>query len=90
MLAVIGAQALYLLFIWLASAIAASYLSGRKGFGERVGLASGLIAPVISVIVWLVWPAKPESDWKVIGPFGRQSPTDAPVVAADDTGREPA
>jgi hypothetical protein len=87
MLAVIGAQALYLLFIWLASAIAASYLSGRKGFGERPGLASGLIVPVISVIVWLVWPAKPESDWKVIGPFGRQSPTDAPVVAPDG-GRE--
>jgi hypothetical protein len=73
-LAVIGAQALYLLFIWLASAIAASYLSGRKGFGERVGLASGLILPVISVIFWLVWPAKPESDWKVVGAFGRQKP----------------
>jgi hypothetical protein len=73
-LAVIGAQALYLLFIWLASAIAASYLSGRKGWGERIGLASGLIIPVISVLVWLVWPAKPESDWKVVGPFGRQKP----------------
>ena len=79
--AVIGAQALYLLFIWLASAIAASYLSGRKGYGERPGLASGMIIPVISVLVWLVMPAKEDSDWKVIGPFGRQSPTDAPVVA---------
>lgn len=72
--AVIGVQALYLLFVWMASAIAASYLSGRKGFGERAGLASGLILPVISVIVWLVIPAKPESDWKVVGPFGRQNP----------------
>jgi hypothetical protein len=75
-LAVIGAQALYLLFIWLISAIVASYLSGRKGYGERVGLASGLILPVISVIVWAVWPAKDGSDWKVIGPFGRQSSLD--------------
>ena len=75
-LAVIGAQALYLLFIWLISAIVCSYLSGRKGFGERVGLASGLILPVISVIVWAIWPAKDESDWKVIGPFGRQSSLD--------------
>jgi hypothetical protein len=75
-LAVIGAQALYLLFIWLISAIVASYLSGRKGFGERVGLASGLILPVISIVVWAIWPAKPESDWKVIGPFGRQSSLD--------------
>jgi hypothetical protein len=75
-IAVIGAQALYLLFIWLISAIVASYLSGRKGFGERPGLASGLIVPVISVIVWAIIPAKPESDWKVIGPFGRQSSLD--------------
>ena len=75
-LAVIGAQALYLLFIWLISAIVASYLSGRKGYGERAGLASGLIVPVVSIIVWALWPAKPESDWKVIGPFGRQSALD--------------
>jgi hypothetical protein len=73
-LAVIGVKALYLLFIWMASAIAASYLSGRKGYGERPGLASGLILPVVSVIVWAVIPAKPESDWKVVGPFGRQNP----------------
>jgi hypothetical protein len=69
-IAVIGATALYMLFAWLLSAIAASYLSGRKGFGERAGLASGLLVPVISVLVWLVWPAKPDSDWKVVGPFG--------------------
>jgi hypothetical protein len=87
-IAVIGAQALYLLFAWLASAIAASYLSGRKGYGERPGLASGLIIPVISVAVWLVMPAKEDSDWKVIGPFGRQSPTDAPVVTQGSEGRE--
>ncbi len=87
--AVIGVQALYLLFIWLASAIIASYLSGRKGYGERPGLASGLIVPVISVIVWALMPAKDESDWKVIGAFGRQSPTDAPVVAPEG-GERPA
>ncbi len=74
-LAVIGSGAIYMLFGWLASAIAASYLSGRKGYGERPGLAAGLILPVVSVIVWLLWPAKPDSDWKVIGPFGRPSPT---------------
>jgi hypothetical protein len=33
-LALIGATALYLLFAWLASAILASYLSSRKGYGE--------------------------------------------------------
>ncbi len=84
--AVIGAQALYLFFAWLASAVAASYLSGRKGYGERPGLASGLIFPVISVVVWLVMPARPDSDWKVVGPFGRQKVTLGDPAA----GREPA
>jgi hypothetical protein len=88
-IAVIGVQALYLLFGWLASAIIASYLSGRKGYGERPGLASGLIVPGISVVVWLVMPAKEESDWKVIGPLGRQSPTDAPVARPGAEGGEP-
>ena len=75
-LAVIGVAALYFLFGWLASAIAAAYLSNRKGYGERPGLALGLLIPVVSVIVWLLWPAKPDSDWKVIGPFGRPSAGD--------------
>ena len=72
-LAVIGSGAFWMLYGWLASAIIASYLSGRKGYGERPGLALGLLLPVISVVIWLVWPAKSDSDWKVIGPFGRQS-----------------
>ena len=82
--ALIGATALYLLFGWLASAIAASYLSGRKGYGEKIGLASGLILAVVGVIIWLVWPPKPESDWKVVGPFKRQRAherVDAPAEA---------
>ncbi len=33
-LALIGAKALYLLWIWLASAIVCSLLSARKGYGE--------------------------------------------------------
>ncbi len=84
-IAVIGVSALYFLFGWLASAIAAAYLSDRKGYGERPGLASGLLVPVISPIVWLLIPAKAESDWKVIGAFGRQSPTDAPVDPASES-----
>jgi hypothetical protein len=75
-IALIGAKALYLLFVWLASAIIASYLSGRKGYGEKAGLASGLILSVVGIVIWVVWPAKPDSDWKVIGPFGRQSAVD--------------
>ena len=33
----LGAKALWLLYLWLASAIAASELSKRKGYGEKVG-----------------------------------------------------
>ena len=43
------------------SAIVASYLSDRKGYGERPGLASGLLLNVSGVIVWLVVPPKAES-----------------------------
>ena len=69
--ALLGAKALYLTFAWLGSAIAASWLSDRKGYGERPGLASGLLLNVVGVLIWLVWPAKEASRWKVQGPFGR-------------------
>jgi hypothetical protein len=69
--ALLGSTALWLTYAWLASAIAGSYLSGRKGYGERVGLACGLLLNFIGVIIWLIVPPKPESLWKKIGPFGR-------------------
>lgn len=62
-LSVIGVTALYLLYLWLLSAIIASYLSGKKGYGERIGLASGLLLTVIGVLAWVVIPSKPTSDW---------------------------
>ena len=68
--AVVGALALWLLFAWLLSAIVASYLSGRKGYGEKVGIASGLLLSVIGVVVWLVVPAREGSSWKRDGAFG--------------------
>ena len=70
--ALIGADALYFLFVWLASAIAASWLSDRKGYGERPGLATGLLLSAIGVIVWLVWPARQDSRWKVQGVIPRR------------------
>ena len=68
--ALIGANALWLTYSWLASAIVAAYLSHRKGYGERPGLASGLLLNFIGIIVWLVFPPKDESLWKTVGPFG--------------------
>jgi hypothetical protein len=67
----IGATALWLLYLWLVSTIAASYLSDRKGYGEKPGLASGLILSIVGTLVWLLVPARPDSKWKTIGPFGR-------------------
>jgi hypothetical protein len=60
----VGAKAFYLLMIWLASAIAASELSKRKGYGEKVGLGTGLFLSVIAVIIWVAIPAKAESPWR--------------------------
>ena len=53
-LALIGAKALYLLLLWLASAIGASWLSQRAGFGEKPGLATGLLLTVLGLAIWIV------------------------------------
>jgi len=71
-IAAIGAKALYLTFLWLGSAIVASLLSDRKGYGEKAGLATGIILSAVAVIVWLVVPAKANSRWKLQGAFGRK------------------
>ena len=84
--AVIGEEALYLTFVWLGSAIVGSWLSERKGYGERPGLAAGLILSAIGVLIWLVWPARAESRWKVQGPFGRGEKTLAEVRAEQHSG----
>ena len=63
----IGAKALYLLFLWLISAAAGSWLSDRKGYGEKVGLTLGLLLTVVGLLVVLVLPARPGSKWKVDG-----------------------
>jgi hypothetical protein len=80
-LAVIGSGALWLTYLWLASAIAASYLSARKGYGEKLGLAFGLLLTVVGVLIWLLWPAKPDSRWKLQGVFGTGGKTVAELRA---------
>jgi fucose permease len=69
--ALLGAAALWLLYGWLLSAIICSYLSDRKGYGEKPGLACGLLLYVIGLVMWLVWPAREGSKWKTLGPVGR-------------------
>jgi len=65
--AAIGSKAIYLLFAWLLSAAAASWVSERKGYGERVGLTFGLILSAVGLLVVLLLPGRPGSKWKVEG-----------------------
>jgi hypothetical protein len=81
LLAQIGAGALWLTYVWLAAAIVASYLSDRKGYGEKLGLAFGLLLSVGGVVIWLIWPAKPDSRWKLQGVFGTGGKTVAELRA---------
>jgi len=66
-LANLGVKALYLTYLWLLSAVGASWLSARKGYGERPGLITGLLLSAIGIVIWLVWPARDDSRWKVQG-----------------------
>jgi hypothetical protein len=79
--AALGAKSLFLLYAWLGSAIVASYLSDRKGYGEKVGLAFGLVLSAVAVLIWLIWPARPDSRWKLQGVFGSGGKTVAEARA---------
>jgi hypothetical protein len=68
--ALMGAWALWLVYVWLLSCIIAGYLANRKGYGDKPGIATGLCLSAVAIIVWLVWPAKADSKWKKIGAFG--------------------
>jgi hypothetical protein len=67
--ALIGTTALWLLYAWLIGAIVSSWLSERKGYGEQPGLATGLLLSAVAIPIWLLWPAKNASKWKVQGPL---------------------
>ena len=81
-LALIGAKALWLTYAWLASCIVSSWLSARKGYGERPGLATALLLTFVGVIIWLLWPARKDSRWKVQGPLPHRGGTERTVAQA--------
>jgi hypothetical protein len=88
LLAAMGAKALWLLYLWLASAIVASHLSERKGYGSKLGLAFGLLLSAIGAVIWLIVPARPDSRWKLQGAFGRGGKTVAEARAERESGGE--
>ncbi|HVW19029.1 MAG TPA: hypothetical protein VHB30_12360 [Solirubrobacteraceae bacterium] len=69
-LALLGWKALLLFVVWLAAAWTGGYLSERKGYGDKPGLASGLLLTAVGPLLWLLVPARAGSDWKLKGPFG--------------------
>jgi threonine/homoserine/homoserine lactone efflux protein len=71
--ATIGATGLYLLFVWLLSAAVGSWLSDRKGYGERLGLAFGLLLSAAGLLIVLLLPGRPGSRWKEDGMLPRRS-----------------
>jgi hypothetical protein len=71
-IALIGAKALYLLFAWLLSGAFAAWLSERKGYGERMGLAFGLLLSVLGLLIVLLLPGRPGSRWREEGPLPRR------------------
>ena len=86
LLAAMGAKVLFLLYLWLASAIVASYLSERKGYGSKVGLAFGLLLSAVGALIWLIVPARADSRWKLQGIFGSGGKTVAEARAEREGG----
>jgi hypothetical protein len=82
-IAALGAKALLFLYLWLASAIVASYLSDRKGYGEKPGLVTGLLLSVLAPVIWLVFPARKDSRWKLHGPVGSGGGKSVAAVRAE-------
>jgi hypothetical protein len=91
-LADLGVKALYLTYLWLMSCVASSWLSNRKGYGERPGLITSLLTSAIGTVIWLFWPARPDSRWKVQGAIPRrghqQTVAEARAHQDADTGTE--
>jgi hypothetical protein len=65
----IGATGLYLLFVWLISAAVAAWMAERKGYGERMGLAFGLLLSAVGLLIVLLLPGRPGSTWSREGPL---------------------
>ena len=72
-LADLGVKALYLTYVWLISCVISSWLSDRKGYGEKPGLTTSLLTSAVGILIWLVWPAKSDSRWKVQGALPRRN-----------------
>jgi MFS family permease len=76
-----GPKYLGFLLAWLIGAAVGGYLSERKGYGDRPGLVTGLCLSAAALVIWLLIPARDNSDWKLKGPWGSER-KDQPGTAA--------
>ena len=83
-IAALGSKALWLMYLWLASSIAASAISNSKGYGEKPGLGTGLLLSVLAPIIWLFIPPKDDlAEWHTRKPWQRRrKPREAERAAA--------
>jgi hypothetical protein len=70
--ALIGIKSLYLLFAWLLSAAIGAWVAERKGYGEKLGLAFGLLLTVAGLLIVLLLPSRPGSMWRTEGPLPKR------------------
>ena len=83
-IAALGSKALWLLYLWLASAIIAGELSRSKGYGEKAGLGTGILLSAVGAIIWLFVPPKDDlAEWHTRKPWQRRrKPREAEMAAA--------
>ena len=83
-IAALGVKALFLMYLWLGSAIVASLLSRSKGYGEKPGLGTGMLLTVLGPIIWLFVPPKDETaEWHERKPWQRRRKPREAEMAGD-------
>ena len=88
-----GDEPKYLLFLfaWLLGGAIGGYLAERKGYGEKIGIVTGLCLSIIAALIWAVMPPRDNSDWKLKGPWGSERKDAAvPVGPQDEPSLPPA
>jgi hypothetical protein len=48
-------------------------MAERKGYGERLGTAFGLLLTVVGLLIVLMLPSRPGSLWRLEGPLPKRS-----------------
>ncbi len=49
-------------------------------------MAFGLLLSAVGALIWLIWPARADSRWKLQGPFGSGGKTVAEARAEREAG----